>query len=72
MTPRLLEAVNRRLTRDEARAYVDQPITAEEREGVLDLVRWFTTRYRTPAERLAYVRLASARWRRSADRSRVE
>ena len=39
------------------------PITDDERESVLALVRWFRRRYPTPAERLAYVRRAYARWR---------
>jgi hypothetical protein len=59
---RLKAVANRTLTPDEYRAYVNHPIAAEERDGVLELVRWFTTRYPTPVERLAYVRRASARW----------
>jgi len=49
----------------EARAYLDAPISEAEREEVLALVRWFRRRYPTPAERLAYVRRAYARWRRT-------
>jgi len=59
---RLEEVANRALTPDEFQAYVNQPISPDEREGVLDLVRWFTTRYSTPLERLAYVRRTMARW----------
>lgn len=62
MNRALADAVNRALTPEEARAYVDQPISPEEREGVLSLMRWFLRRYPTPLERLAYVRRASRRW----------
>ena len=49
----------------EARAYLDAPISQAERDEVLALVHWFQRRYPTPAERLAYVRRAYARWRRT-------
>jgi len=39
-------------------------IAADEIESVADLVRWFTTRYPTARERLAYARRAYARWAR--------
>jgi hypothetical protein len=42
------------------------PLTDDERERTLELVRWFVRRYPTPAERLAYVRLAYRRWTSSA------
>jgi hypothetical protein len=58
-------AVGRELSAEEARVYLDQPIAPEEREEILALVRWFTTRYPTPALRLAYVRRAYARWTRA-------
>jgi hypothetical protein len=60
--------VDRHLTRDEMRAWVDAPMSDSEREGILDLVRWFTERYPTAAQRLAYVRRAYARWARYATR----
>jgi hypothetical protein len=56
---------NRTLEPAEARAYLDAPVTDAERDAVLALVRWFEHRYPTPAERLAYVRRAYARWRRT-------
>ena len=37
-----------------------------EREEILSLVRWFTRRYPTAGERLAYAREAYARWTREA------
>jgi hypothetical protein len=49
----------------EARAYLEAPITDAERADVLALVHWFQRRYATPAERLAYVRRAYARWQRT-------
>jgi len=66
MTDRLAAEVNREMTAEQARAYVDRPITADERDAVLSLVRWFRRRYPTPDARLAYVRRAYARWTRSA------
>ena len=38
------------------------PVTEEDREQTLELVRWFVRRYPTPADRLAYVRRAYRRW----------
>lgn len=61
--------LNAPATAAEVRRALEQPISAEEREEVLSLVRWFTRRYPTPADRLAYVRQAYARWRRTASRS---
>ena len=63
---RLDAEVNRVLTAEEARAYLDAPISEAERAGVRELCEWFMRRYPTPAERLAYVRQAYARWQRAA------
>ena len=52
----------RRLTPEELEAYVDAPVSEAERQEALELIRWFTARYPTAAERLAYVRRAYARW----------
>ena len=38
------------------------PLTDDERERTLELVRWFRRRYPTAADRLAYVRGAYKRW----------
>jgi site-specific recombinase len=62
---RLRAYAERRLTANEVRALLSVPISEEERENVLSLVRWFRRRYPTPAERLAYVRRAYARWQRN-------
>jgi hypothetical protein len=58
-------AQDRELTDEEARRYLDAPMDPGERDAILDLVRWFRTRYPTPADRLAYVRQAYRRWRDS-------
>ena len=44
------------------------PLTDAERDDTCALVRWFTRRYPTPAERFAYIRRARARWLGSAPR----
>jgi hypothetical protein len=63
---RHLEAdANRQLSPDEARRYLDAPMSAAERENVLALVRWFRRRYPTPIERLTYARAAYVRWQRT-------
>jgi hypothetical protein len=68
MTPhlaqRIREVTERCLTVEEARAYLDAPVHDEERAAVLDQVQWFTRRYPTPLERLAYVSRAWHRWTR--------
>lgn len=63
MTDRLRAATDRAVSAQEARDYLESPVSEREREDVLALVRWFRRRYATPAERLAYVRRAYARWR---------
>lgn len=51
----------RSLSPEELDAYVNAPMSREELEGIWELIDWFTRRYPTPAERLAYVRRACAR-----------
>jgi hypothetical protein len=65
MRPDLTATANRTLTAAEARAYLDAPATEAERAEVRALAEWFQRRYPTPLERLAYVRRAYARWRRT-------
>ena len=60
---RLREEAERRLSVEEARVYLATPLGDDEREQILSLIRWFRRRYPTPADRLAYVRRAYARWR---------
>jgi hypothetical protein len=54
------------LTRDELEAYLGAPMSDDERDEILDAIRWFTTRYPTPAARLAYNRRAMKRAKRRA------
>jgi len=55
----------RPMSADEVKRWLARPIPADEAEAVADLVRWFTRRYPTGQERLAYVRRAFARWSRA-------
>jgi hypothetical protein len=59
----LAAAVTRAVTPEELRQALESPIPADEREEILAVVRWFTTRYATPEDRLSYVRRAFTRWR---------
>ena len=52
----------RRLSPEEAAAYVGAPVSEAERAGARALVAWFRRRYPTGAERLAYARRAYRRW----------
>ena len=54
----------RRLSAEEFATGLAVPISHEERAEILGLIAWFCRRYPTPAERLAYVRRAHARWAR--------
>ncbi|KPK15081.1 MAG: hypothetical protein AMJ62_10565 [Myxococcales bacterium SG8_38] len=56
------QLTERSLTAEAFDAYVNAPVSEGEREEALRLIRWFSKRYPTPAERLAYVRRAYARW----------
>ena len=67
LAARVREIVERRLTPDEIDAALRAPMSAEEREEIRSLISWFTRRYPTPAERLAYARRAYARWTRALD-----
>lgn len=59
------QLAERRLTPEEFRAYVDKPMTSEEREEALALIRWFRRRYPTPLDRLRSARrfMEQSRWR---------
>lgn len=56
------QATARRVSPEELDRELRRVISDEEREEVLSLVRWFTTRYPSPEARLEYVRRAYARW----------
>jgi hypothetical protein len=59
------DLVDRLVTPAELRAALERPMPRQEQEEVLELVRWFSRRYPTPLERLAYVRQAYRRWSRN-------
>jgi hypothetical protein len=63
---RLRELYERPLSPEEYLARLAIPISDEERQETLELVRWFRRRYPTPGERLAWARRAYARWARNA------
>lgn len=58
-------AIDRAVTLEELRDVLERPISTDDRDEVVSLVRWFTTRYPSPQARLAYVRQAYARWTRT-------
>ena len=59
---RVRELAERDLTVVEFNAYVDAPMSDQEREGILESVEWFTRRYPTPGERLSAARKAYSQW----------
>lgn len=52
---RLVREIDRLVTPDEARRYLETPISDHERAQVRELVDWFMRRYPSPSERLNYV-----------------
>jgi hypothetical protein len=58
----------RSLTPAEYQALAGIPVTDEEREEIVSLIRWFRRRDPTATERLAYVRRAYARWTKAVGR----
>jgi len=63
---KLAALADRHLSEDEWRAQMAIPLSPEEIENTLTLVRWFRRRYPDAASRLAYARRAHKRWRRAA------
>lgn len=59
---RLRALAERQLSPDEARAALAIPLSPEEDEDNRSLIEWFSRRYPTPADRLAYARRAYRRW----------
>ena len=55
----------RQLSHEEYAARAAIPIGDAERAETLALIAWFTRRYPTPADRLAYARRAYAAWTRA-------
>jgi hypothetical protein len=54
----------RQLGPEEFERRVNAPMAPEERAELEELIDWLQRRYPTPADRLAYVRRAGARWLR--------
>ena len=61
---RLVAEAERQLSPSEVAAYLDAPVSREERADARALVAWFRARDPTGAERLAYARRAYRRWKR--------
>ena len=62
---RVQTLIDRRVSVAELREALERPLGEDEREDVLSLARWFTRRYPTGLDRLAYVRQAYTRWHRA-------
>jgi len=43
-------------------AYVNAPVSEDERDEAVRLIRWFSKRYRIPVQQLADVRRAYVHW----------
>lgn len=63
---RIHRLVDRRVSSTELREALDDPLSDAERDEILALKRWFTRRYPTGADRLAYIRRAYIRWQRNS------
>lgn len=62
--PRIAELVDAPLDREEFLARIEAPLTDEELREAAELHRWFTRRYPTAGERLAYARRKFEEWNR--------
>jgi hypothetical protein len=56
--------VEESLSAEEFDRRVSAPLDPSEADEIRDLIRWFTRRYPTPKERLAYARRKFAEWTR--------
>jgi len=65
---RVRKLAERELNPEEFDAYVNAPMSQDEREEILASVAWFTRRYPTPGERLAAARRGYQQWARSMPR----
>jgi hypothetical protein len=63
---KLAALADRELSEEEWHAQLAIPLSPEEIENTLALVRWFRRRYPDVASRLAYARRAYKRWQRTA------
>ncbi len=59
---RVRELAERELSAEEFNAYVNAPMSDDERQEVLESVAWFTRRYPTAGERFAAMRRAYNQW----------
>ena len=59
---RVRQIAERRLSAEEFNAYVNAPMTEEEREQIVAAVAWFKRRYPTPGQRLEAARRACKQW----------
>jgi hypothetical protein len=66
LAPEIAHLVEEPLSPEEFDRRVSVPLTGEEAADLAELVRWFTRRYPTPKERLAYARRKFAEWTRPA------
>jgi hypothetical protein len=64
IAPPLARLVEEPLSVDEFDRRVSAPMDPDEAAEIRDLIRWFTRRYPTPKERLAYARRKFAEWTR--------
>ena len=61
LAPDIAALHERRLSEDEVATFLATPLSDEEIESTMELVRWFTRRYPSARERFAYNRRAYAR-----------
>ena len=66
LAPEIAHLVEEPLSLEEFERRVSAPLTGEEASELSDLIRWFTRRYPTPKERLAYARRKFLEWTRPA------
>jgi hypothetical protein len=64
LAPEIARLVDEPLTPDEFDRRLATPLSDAERAEIAELIRWFTRRYPTPKERLAYDRRKFAEWTR--------
>lgn len=62
--PRIADLVDAPLGREEFLARIEAPLRQEELREAAELYRWFTRRYPTAGERLAYARRKFEEWNR--------
>ena len=60
-------AIGRIVTTEELQESLTLPISEAERSDAVALYLWFTKRYPSAEERLAYVRQAYARWQQDVN-----